>query len=243
MAGTATERDSDPADTRERELKYVLPAGRVPFAERWLAAVCRPDPSYGRADVWTVYYDTAEQRSLREKINSDYLKTKLRVRWYAAPGGAAAGDAFLEVKRRVGDRREKIRVVLDGVAGDLAGRPLADRVWRELPGRLAPAGVSLQGVWQPVLAIVYRRSRFVDAASGARVSCDGGIRAAAVRGGVLPGWHGAPLPVGVVEVKGRSDELPVNLRSLVRFDARLSAFSKYAAVWAHMQPPAARAHA
>jgi hypothetical protein len=218
----------------DRELKYLLPAGRVPFVERWLAATCRPDPAHPRGDVWTVYFDTTDQRSLREKINSDYLKTKIRVRWYSPPGSAPAGDAFLEMKRRIGDRRDKVRLPLPGAAADLASRALDDPRWRELPQQLVRLGMPIGGIWAPALALVYRRTRLVEAASGSRVSCDTAIRLAPVEGGARAACRPEPLPVAVIEVKSASDELPVALRPLVRVGARLGSFSKYAAVWDHV---------
>lgn len=217
----------------DRELKYVLPAGRAAFVERWLLATCRPDPAHARSDVWTVYFDTPDRRSLGEKINSDYLKTKIRVRWYAPPGGSPAGDAFLEMKRRIGDRRDKIRVPLPGAAADLASRALDDPRWRDLPQQFVRLGLPIGGIWQPALALVYRRTRLVDAASGARVSCDTDIRLAPLGGVARAPSRADPLPVAIVEIKGASDELPRALRPLVRFGARLSSFSKYAAVWDH----------
>jgi hypothetical protein len=213
-------------------LKYLVPVGRMPFVERWLAAICRPDAQHRGSLVWTVYYDTQERRSLREKLNSDYLKTKIRVRWYAS-----GADAFLELKRRVGDRRDKARITLPGAAPALAERPLDDAVWQDLLQRFGAGGVLIEGLWRPVLSLVYRRLRFVDRTSGARVSCDSAIRAAAVARRIA--FQPAPLPVGVIEVKGRSDELPTSLAPIVRFGGRAASFSKYAAVSAHLDPRSA----
>jgi hypothetical protein len=213
----------------------VLPAARVAFVESWLSLVCRPDPRFANNDVSTVYYDTPGQQSVREKIDSDYLKMKLRVRWYAAPGAAPAGDAFVELKRRVGDRRDKVRVVLPGAAADLAGRRIEDPIWADLPRELLKEGIRLEAVWRPTLALVYRRTRFVDPTSAARISCDSHIRPTAVHRSSLAAWPPGPLPEAVIEIKGPSDELPAPLRPIVRFGARLSSFSKYVAVWEHVR--------
>ena len=53
------------------------------LARRRLDSVCRRDPEFPAAVVWTIYYDTPAFASLGEKINSDYLKRKIRVRWYS----------------------------------------------------------------------------------------------------------------------------------------------------------------
>jgi hypothetical protein len=212
-----------------------VPAFRHAPAERWLAAICRRDPDHAVDDVWTVYFDTADRLSLREKLDSDYLKTKIRVRAYAEPGLAPTGDAFIEMKRRVGDRREKVRVRLPGAAAALASRRLDDEAWRELPLALASEGVILGALWRPVLTLVYRRTRLVDPITGARVSSDREVRATAVHPAVRAAWSPEPLPVGVIEIKGPGGELPLSLRPLVRFGARRASFSKYAAIWAHVQ--------
>ncbi len=78
----------DHGETRrddERELKFTLPQGRAPLVRSWLDRICRRDPEFPAAVVWTIYYDTPGLISLSEKINSDYLKRKIRVRWYSDP--------------------------------------------------------------------------------------------------------------------------------------------------------------
>jgi hypothetical protein len=235
MSAAAPAPVATPGDL-EREIKYVLPAARMPFAEQWVSAVCRAGSHYPAGDVWTVYYDTAGQCALREKLDSDYLKTKVRVRWYTGTGGHAHGDAFVEVKRRVGDRREKIRVRLPATAASFARLDLEATIWLDVLQLLRPVGFSLADAWRPVVALAYRRLRRV-VASGARVNCDSTIRAVAVaRRRGRAAFHPGPLDVGVVEVKGPSEELPVQLAGLARLGGRAASFSKYAAVWAHLAP-------
>src|SRR5687768_11506284 len=48
----------------DRELKFTLPAGRVHIARRRLESVCRRDPEFPAAAVWTIYYDTPALISL-----------------------------------------------------------------------------------------------------------------------------------------------------------------------------------
>ena len=86
----------------ERELKFTLPAARAQLARRRLETLCRRDPEFPAAIVWTIYYDTPALVSLGEKINSDYLKRKIRVRWYSDLEGRVTGPAFVEAKLRVG---------------------------------------------------------------------------------------------------------------------------------------------
>src|SRR6187401_2453917 len=93
----------------ERELKFVLPSARAGIARGWLDRMCRRDEQYPAAVVWTIYYDTPQLLSLGEKINSDYLKRKIRVRWYSDLDGTVSGPAFVEAKLRVGTNRSKVR--------------------------------------------------------------------------------------------------------------------------------------
>ena len=76
------------AGSLERELKYLLPAGRAFLARKIVSALCQPDPVYPAATVFTIYYDTPDLTLLSEKLNSDYLKTKVRLRWYLHAAGS-----------------------------------------------------------------------------------------------------------------------------------------------------------
>jgi hypothetical protein len=217
-------------ETLERELKFVLPSSRAGFAGRLLQTLCKPDGQYPDADVWTVYYDSPGFDSLDEKLNSDYLKTKIRLRWYAAPGGAGEGPVFLEAKQRVGNRRDKVRVRLPVPAETLAGRRLDDAAFRLAPELLAANGILLGPDWQPMLALRYRRRRFVDVPTGTRVSLDSEIMATSVNPRYLFARKLGPLRVAVVEVKGSAEVLPGALRPLLALGLRKESLSKYAAL-------------
>jgi hypothetical protein len=227
-----TDRPAPPAsplvDDLERELKFVLPAARADIAARLLRTLCKPDARYPDADVWTMYYDSPGFDSLDEKLNSDYLKTKIRVRWYAPPGGPGQGPVFLEAKQRVGNRRDKVRVRLPMTADTLQSRRLDDPEFQSLPQRLADQGIVLGPDWHPMLALRYRRRRFVDRLTGARLSLDSDIAAVAVNHRHLFARNLGPLPVAVVECKGFADVLPGHLRVLLSLGLRKQSLSKYA---------------
>lgn len=219
----------------ERELKFVLPAGRAENARAFLATICAVDSEYPRAMVWTVYYDTPDGRSLGEKIDSDYLKMKLRVRWYGDERDRPSGPVFVEAKYRVGSRREKVRARLDVEAGDVATLSLDDARFARFPRALAPAGVLAGPQWRPVLRLRYERWRFIERLTRTRVSLDRGIVAEAVNSRQLTSLNPGPLPVAVLEVKGREDTLPRPLTPLLHLGARQGSLSKYAAVYDHVR--------
>ena len=217
-------------DDLERELKFVLPETRVDIAARLLGTLCKPDLQYPDADVWTIYYDSQSFDSFDEKLNSDYLKTKIRVRWYAPPGGTGQGAVFLEAKLRVGNRRDKVRVLLPMAAETLVSRRLSDDVFRSLPKRLAEKGIVLGSDWHPMLTLRYRRRRFIDTTTGTRVSLDSDIAAVSVNHRYLFARGLGPLPLAVVEVKGLADALPGHLRPLISLGLHKQSMSKYAAL-------------
>ena len=113
-----------------------------------------------------MYYDTPALVSLGEKINSDFLKRKIRVRWYTDPAGVVAGPAFVEAKFRVGTQRAKVRERLPCRAEEVAEWDLQDPRLREFPALLRDRGVLGQDSWLPMLLIRYRRDRFVDRSAG-----------------------------------------------------------------------------
>ena len=218
----------------ERELKFTLPAGRVHLARRRLESVCRRDPQFPAALVWTLYYDTPALVSLSEKINSDYLKRKIRVRWYSDLEGRASGLAFVEAKLRVGTLRSKVRARLAIPAEEIAHWDLLDPRLLPLPLLLRDQGILHQESWQPVMLIRYRRDRFLEPLTQSRVSLDADISAAAASPRFLSAPDRSPLATAVLEVKGGSDELPAALRPLLALGMHKRSFSKFFAVHAHM---------
>src|ERR687895_2679918 len=170
--GEATRDVAAPTAPRagERELKFTFPAGRVHVARQRLESLCRPDPEFPSALVWTIYYDTPSLDSLGEKINSDYLKRKIRVRWYSDLDGHVTGPAFVEAKLRVGTRRSKARERLSYPAEEIAHWDLQDARLLDFPLRLRPHGILGQESWRPVILIRYRRDRFLEPLTRSRVS-------------------------------------------------------------------------
>jgi VTC domain len=218
-----------PRAALERELKFALPEARAGIAGRMLDALCRPDPQFIAAVVSTIYYDTSHLRLLREKLDSDFLKTKVRLRWYGAlAGDAGRGCAFLEVKTRLGALRRKARVETPLTAEWLAHAELHDPALERVVERARSLGVELPTRLVPAMLIRYERYRYLEPVSGARVSLDRRLEAPRANPVLLR--HSGPVRLGtaVVEVKGGGDELPRALLPLTHLGARRAAFSKYA---------------
>ncbi|HXW04630.1 MAG TPA: VTC domain-containing protein [Vicinamibacterales bacterium] len=221
-----------PLSGLERELKYVISAGKALLARSTVAAICVPDSRYPAAIVSTIYYDTPDLELLSEKINSDYLKTKVRLRWYSSSPGSAR--AFLEIKSRVGALRHKLRTETALTADELRDLPLEHPALVTVLDSARPLGVGLPARLMPALLLRYERFRFVEPVSGSRISVDAGIEAVRGNPQLLGHAFQARLPLAVVEVKGRDDDLPVALRPLVRLGARRASCSKYGLAGAAM---------
>lgn len=215
-----------PLGSLVHEIKYVMPAASAGPAEAWLSAVCLPERAHPPAWVCSVYYDRPDGALLDEKINSDYLKTKLRVRWYEPLAGAGTGPAFLEVKQRAGTSREKDRILLAAPAAEVASWPLTDPRWLQL---LAPASGLVRGPLGPVLRMRYVRSRFFDRLTATRVALDRALTVTGAHPSLRPGPLPAPVPWAVFEWKGQTPELSPALRGLTTFGAHRRPFSKYLA--------------
>ncbi len=218
----------------ERELKFTMPAARAQFARRRLETLCRRDAEFPSAIVWTIYYDTPALASLGEKVNSDYLKRKMRVRWYSDLEGRVTGPAFVEAKLRVGTRRSKVRARLPYSANEVARWDLQDTRLQHLALLLRDQGVLGQDRWQPMMLLRYRRDRFVEPLTQSRVSLDSEIAAVRVNPRFLSVADLSPLATAVLEVKGSSDELPAVLRPLLALGGRKSSFSKLLMIYAHL---------
>jgi VTC domain len=213
----------------DHEIKFAVPASAAGSLRTWIGGVCRPDAVHPPGRVTTVYFDTPSLAFLSEKIDSDYLKTKVRVRWYG-PSDSRASTVFAEVKHRVGNRRDKVRMMLDVAAADLARWPLWDARWPALLAGLRAAAPPLPAQLAPVLTLTYTRHRFDDPGA-ARVTLDSDIRATGVNIAMVQGHAPVGLDDVVFEYKSRSFDLPPHLAPIVRFGGRRTAFSKYLACY------------
>ena len=172
--------------------------------------------------------------SLGEKLNSDYLKRKIRVRWYSDLSGHVSGPAFVEAKLRIGNRRSKVRARLPFPAADIARWDLQDPRFPGIPLLLRQYGVLGQESWQPVMMIRYRRDRFVDPLTQSRLSLDAEICVISMHRRYVARIDPSPLATAVLEVKGASEQLPATLRSLLPLGIRKSSFSKLLMLYAHV---------
>jgi hypothetical protein len=231
MPGLAPlEPSAAPADwqvSRPRhEIKFVGPAHAAPFAAASLEALCEPDDAFPGNTVHSVYFDTPDLASYAEKANGDYLKTKLRLRWYARsaarpPADGGAWTAWLEVKQRQGSRGLKRRRMLH-----LPGPSPLEGLDPEALSRIVQQ--HLGSARRPTCWLSYTRTRLRGPDGLTRVSVDRELRVEWVARWVPTRPAGAGPPVFVVEVKGPSAAVHPALAALIGRHARKRPVSKYA---------------
>ncbi|MFT5114207.1 MAG: hypothetical protein ACI8P9_003541 [Parasphingorhabdus sp.] len=188
-----------------------------------------PNSDYAESIVNSVYFDTRNREFLAEKENSDYLKCKIRLRWYDTDSNSTQGPRyFLEVKRKNGVRRDKARI-------DVTEHFFTNSVRRSLPLNLDQVNNLLREhvdgnfpKLMPLLLIRYNRRRFHTNLDHERVNVDWNISAQG-----FPVRHNSRsstqvLPSGVIEAKGSHFDARGPVSTLIKATkARKNAFSKY----------------
>jgi len=222
--------------TGEHETKFVFPNNRAHVIISWLKKRTVADPLFAVGTVSSVYYDTRDWVYLNEKINSDYLKTKLRLRWYSdGDTGKLFAPVFLEVKLKTGSAREKIRFKIDRDSSELTAIMLNDPALLLLPKLAEKKGVYLQKTLYPTFQLNYQRYRFIDPMSGSRLCVDYNIHVSRVNPVMINRRNPVNLKDAVFELKEKTGELPDWLHQLTLLGCRRDAFSKYSNCYAQLK--------
>lgn len=210
------------------EHKYVTSNIMSTQVIGWLQRACLKDHEFPEGMVSSVYYDTGEWHFLGEKINSDYLKTKVRVRWYSDINNEKHSDnSFIEAKFKIGGRREKLRAKTHYSGNNLLSISLSDPEFLKIPPLLYPEGFVSKQTLYPVYQISYKRQRFIEPVTGTRICFDYDISTPRVNPLMVVKFNHFMLQKAVFEIKGHLTELPAHLRPLTYFGLKRSSFSKY----------------
>ena len=216
----------------EFELKYTFPNYLAPVIDSWLKTKFERDSKYPESIVQSIYLETRDANSYQEKINSDFFKTKYRVRWYETKelyNKPPPDDfpLFLEKKVKVGAKRLKKRWNVQSNLEKLKLTNLTSHFHRTLHEILSENESGSIPHLYPFIQISYTRKRFIDSFSGARLSLDTDIRVEKTNSFILPPPTRIPLESGVFEVKSGLNESSPSLGYLVQRFVRKSTFSKY----------------
>jgi hypothetical protein len=223
---------STTAVPREHELKFVLDNRRRHIVRRWLELRCPPDPHHPAYMVRNIYFDTHGWRSLGQKANSDFLKSKFRIRWYAdTTTREPTSPASLEVKLKRGPLRDKLRLPLDVSGSELARGPLHAGLRADLATLLRRNGLDAPAPLVPAFQIDYTRHRFVHPSSASELCLDYNIHVPRVNRRMVSRLDPRSLAEAVLEVKGQRREMLPDLYFLTRIGCRKRSFSKYLACY------------
>lgn len=216
----------------EFELKYTFPNMSRASLESWLLVNCKKDPSYPESRVHSIYLETNLAESYQEKVNSDFFKTKYRVRWYENRHGRPFSEGvtvpvFLENKMKIGSKRLKDRWVVDENFDNLKTKNLNSifhskwyKLFLDFKDETIPN-------LHPFIQVSYTRKRFIDTITNTRLSLDFDIRVEKTNSILLPPPHKVALDVGVFEVKSKSNCPPQSLAYLTTNLVKKANFSKY----------------
>ncbi len=216
---------------REYELKFPLPGAHAPLMAQWLRAFCRPHPTFAETVISSIYYDTGDWRLLNEKINSDYLKGKVRLRWYRSRRGSAPAGSYIEAKLKEGGQRFKHRYETSLDADEIERLPLDAPRYREALHCLEEQGLRGISQFSPVYQITYRRLRFSHPFTPTIFCLDHEITVPRVHHGRFRYVRPGAYPWAVFEQKGPLEELDPILRSARHFRLEKRSFSKYMAAY------------
>ena len=219
----------------EHENKFIFSNAKSALVRSWLGKRCLPDPIFSDSIISSIYYDTRNMELLSEKLASDFLKMKVRLRWYHNfLDGSLFPDAYVEVKNKIGSARVKKRFRKQLDSQFLLNSSLEDPEFIRLVDEIPRENTSVPFRLFPILQINYRRSRYIDMQSGARLSFDSDIHVSRINKQFVKGAVLSVLPEAVFECKGKMERLPEWLHQINAFGGKRYAFSKYSECLQHI---------
>lgn len=213
------------------EIKHEITAYDRFLLRNRLRALCEPDPHAidGKYEIRSLYFDTAENTALLEKLDGVNRREKFRIRYYNGDSSVI----HLEKKSKWNALGAKDSVTLTAaqaqsiVNGDIDWMLTApDALVRELYDRMRTTGL------RPRTIVDYTREPFVYAPGNVRITFDYDIRTGLQCTDFLdPHCLTVPVPDDPILLEVKWDEfLPLVIRDAIQLEGRQSSgYSKYAA--------------
>lgn len=199
--------------------------------------------------VTSLYYDTADYKAYRDKVNGEKFRRKVRVRVYGEQSMTPDSTCFLEIKQRINQMINKKRVLLP-----LASVLTLENVARSETGTLAVDAPTGNGVWQeveqlfqtlqlqPACLVQYNRAAFEshEAYPDLRVTFDTSLRYRTYALSLLKDDQAAYAyflapDCCIIEVKVNRSMPYWLATALTKHGCRLRRISKYCAALEHSQ--------
>lgn len=213
-----------------QERKFIGPSVCADLCLDILNHYCLPDAQHPEGMIESIYYDDHRLDAYWEKMDGDSYKRKFRIRWYPGTGRlpGARMQAFLEMKNRVFNAREKKRIGFPADRQLLEEGNLNDPELRSvLYESAAGAGLRIPSDLVPTISIRYHRRRYICPHAGSRVCLDTGLHTGRINGDVIPNPGRISSSLVICEVKSGTRDEWVWAGSLSRAGLKLCSFSKY----------------
>ena len=212
------------------EWKYEMNTADVLTLRMRLNAIMQSDPHAidGRYSIRSLYFDTASDKALREKIDGVNIRKKFRIRYYNFDTSIIHLEKKSKMNGLGNKQRAKItkaeaQAIVDGDIGWM--REHENALVRELYAKMKTEGL------RPKTIVDYVREPFVFPAGNVRVTIDSDIRTAInCKDFLSPDCITVPAGDTPVILEVKWDEfLPDIIKDAVTIPGRrVGAFSKYA---------------
>lgn len=221
------------------ERKIPIDVEAVDHAAAFLGGNLEWDRDYPEGLIAGVYFDDARLSAYQDTLDGELRRHKVRLRWYGDAEPSGDMDVFVEIKEKHGFSCDKRRVKRRLAGGGLRGPGLGGIAAAvDLNGAMLELGPLDASFLRPVVRISYRRRRFLDPLTGARVTLDDKITSRIVDDGLASFGGDLSLSSAVIEIKGAGLALPPTLRRLSGLGPVWSSFSKYAVCLStQIEPP------
>jgi len=210
------------------ELKYITFNHHAPFLVKYLSATCPKDSEFSAGIISSIYFDTHQLFAANEKVNSDFFKSKVRLRWYQTiDNGEFSEKSYLEIKMKIGARREKIRHEYHRSGKEMSETDFSKINLIDILKDMDQDVLSDYFSYIPIIQINYKRYRFIDPLTQSRICIDHDINISRVNQNIFNPISNNQLKYCVFECKGPQEVLPSSLSYLRKYGLQKNAFSKY----------------
>ena len=214
------------------ERKFYIAPHKVETAYGLLRVLCRPDLVYPAEQINSLYFDTDSFDQYERSLAGDFVKNKVRLRWYGTDAELnMMQPVFVELKSRKGfagtKQRLEMRVPVEKLLPAYIHEGIISKTL--LCNTLAWFGHFPLEPLYPIIKISYWRYRFREVLTGISVALDCHVRSTMIAANAGNGERELELPGTILEIKGRSMEIPSSLKQFKLLGIDWGRFSKYSA--------------